>query len=150
MSYEIRLERHLHVTPDVAFHHWVDAEQRRVWYRGDEDDWIVEAATDLRVGGRFIVRWGPAPDDAYQEDGTFEVVDPPHRLVYTSRFTPRTPDEGDPFELRITITFEPEPDGTMLRIVETGYPTAEIRDAFQREGTAQGLAFYERTLPTAP
>ena len=52
MSYDIRLERHLDVAPEVAFHHWVDAEARRNWYRGDEDDWAVEADTDLRVGGR--------------------------------------------------------------------------------------------------
>jgi uncharacterized protein YndB with AHSA1/START domain len=107
----------------------------------------VEAETDLRVGGRFVVRWGPTTDDAYQEDGTFEVVEPPHRLVYTSRFTPRTADEGEPFEVRISVTFEADGDGTMMRLVESGYPTIEIRDAFRRDGTEQGLKFYERTLP---
>ena len=99
MSFDIRLERRLHVSPEVAFHHWVDADERRQWYLGDEDDWVVEAETDLRVGGAFRVRWGPNLDDAYQEDGTFEIVEPPHRVSYTSRFTPRTADEGDPFEL---------------------------------------------------
>jgi uncharacterized protein YndB with AHSA1/START domain len=148
VSYDIRLERRLNVAPDVAFHHWVDADARRDWYRGDEDDWTVEATTDLRVNGRFVVRWGPTNDDAYQEDGTFEVVEPPHRLVYTSRFTPRTAEEGEPFELRVTVTFDADGDGTLLRIVESGYPTIELRDAFMRDGSAQGLDFYERTLPT--
>jgi uncharacterized protein YndB with AHSA1/START domain len=148
MSHDIRLGRRLAVAPEVAFHHWVDAEERRIWYRGDEDDWVVTAQTDLRVGGRFVVRWGPTLDDAYQEDGTFEVVEPPHRLVYTSRFTPRTAAEGAPFELRVAVTFDADGDGTLLRVVESGYPTAEVRDAFLRDGLAQGLDFYERTLPT--
>ena len=29
---EIRLQRVLDTTPDVAFKHWVDAEARRRWY----------------------------------------------------------------------------------------------------------------------
>ena len=32
----------------------------------------------------------------------------------------------------------------------SGYPTSEIRDAYLRNGADQGLAFYERTLPTRP
>lgn len=147
MTYDVVVERRLRASPAVAFHHWVDAEARRHWYRGDEDDWVVTAETDLRVGGRFVVRWGPSATDAYQEDGTFLVVDPPHRLVYTSRFTPRTAAEGEPFELQVTVTFAADGDGTALRLVEAGYPTAELRDAFLRDGAAQGLAFYERTLP---
>jgi uncharacterized protein YndB with AHSA1/START domain len=148
MTYEIRLHRRLDVTPDVAFHHWVDADERRRWYRGDEPDWVVDAATDLRVGGRYYVRWGPTLEQAYQEEGIFEVVDPPHRLVYTSRFTPIAAHEGAPLDLRVTVIFHPDGDGTLLTLVESGYPTIDIRDAFLRNGADQGLVFYERTLPS--
>jgi uncharacterized protein YndB with AHSA1/START domain len=147
MNDDIRLRRRLDVTPDVAFHHWVDAEERRRWYQGDEPDWVVEAATDLRVGGHFYVRWGPTSDRAYQEDGIFRVVDPPHRLVYTSRFTPIAGGEEAPLELLVTVTFQADQDGTLLELIESGYPTPEIRDAFLRNGADQGLAFYERTFP---
>lgn len=84
------------MTPDGAFRHWVDADERRRWYQGDEPDWVVDAATDLRVGGRNYVHWGPTPEQVYQEEeeDIFEVVDPPNRLVYTSRFTPIAADEG--------------------------------------------------------
>jgi uncharacterized protein YndB with AHSA1/START domain len=150
MIYEIRVQRRLRVSPDVAFHHWVDADERRRWYQGDEPDWVVDAATDLRVGGRYFVRWGPTPERAYQEDGVFEVVEPPNRLVYTSRFTPMTPDEGPPLELRVFVTLRPDGDGTLLELVESGYPTEEIRDAFLRNGIGQGLDFFERTLPSHP
>ena len=108
---------------------------------------VVDAATDLRVGGHYFVRWGPTPEQAYREEGTFEVVHPPNRLVYTSRFTPMTKDEGAPLELRVSVTFQADGDGTLLELVETGYPTAEIRDAFLRNGADQGLAFFERSLP---
>ena len=149
MSYDISVERHLRATPTAAFRHWVDPDARRVWYRGDEDDWVVHAETDLRVGGRFLVRWGPSLEDAYQEEGVFEVVDAPHRLVYTSRFTPRSPSEGDAFVLRVQVTFSDTGGGTLLRLSESGFPTAEVRDAFRRDGASQGLDYFERSLTTA-
>ncbi len=148
MSHDIRLVRRLEVTPDVAFHHWVDANERRRRYQGDQPEWVVDAATDLRVGGRFYVRWGPTSDQAYQEDGVFEVVDRPNKLVYTSRFTPIAADEAAPLDLRVTVTFQPVGDGTLLELVESGFPTDDVRDAFLRDGADQGLAFYERTLPS--
>ena len=46
------------------------------------------------------------------------------------------------------ITFHADGDGTLLELVEAGYPTEEVRDAFLRDGAAQGLSFYERTLPS--
>ncbi len=149
MTLEIRLRRHLDVNPEVAFHHWVDAGQRRRWYQGDEPDWVVEAATDLRVGGSYFVLWGPTAERAYREEGTFELVDPPHRLVYTSRFIPMSEDEGPAVDLRVSVTFQSDAGGTLLELVETGFPTTEIRDAFLRNGADQGLAFYERTLPNS-
>lgn len=146
MTYDIQVERHLNAAPEAAFRHWVDPAARRNWYRGDEDDWIVEAATDLRVGGHFYVRWGPTADDAYQEDGMFEIVDPPHRLVYSSRFTPRPSEDGAAFELRVIVMFDVDGAGTLLRLNESGFPTVEIRDAFLRDGATQGLDFYQRSL----
>lgn len=143
MSFDIRVERHLDVTPGEVFHHWTDDEARRDWYCGDEDNWVVHSHNDLRVGGRFVVRWGPTAEDAFQEAGTFEVIDQPRRPAYTSRFTPRTPDEGDPFQLHVTVTFDPDGDGTLLTLVESGYPTEGIRDAFLRDGAAQGLEFFD-------
>ena len=92
--------------------------------------------------------WGPPPNRAYQEQGVFEVVDPPHRLVYTSRFTPIAADEGAPLDLHVTVTFQPDGDGTLLDFVESGYPTIDIRNEFLRNGADQGLVFYERTLPS--
>ncbi len=55
---DIQLERVVNATPEVAFKRWVDAEARRQWY-APEDGWIVEAETDLRVGGNGESCSGP-------------------------------------------------------------------------------------------
>ena len=122
--------------------------ERRRWYQGDEPNWVVDAATDLRVGGRFSVRWGPTTGQAYQEEGVFEVVDPPNQVVYTSRFTPIGPTKEHLLTYASPSPANPDGDGTLLTPVESGHPTIEIRDAFLRNGADQGLGFYERTLPS--
>src|SRR5207253_3031720 len=95
-SRDIRLQRLIDTTPDVAFRHWVDADARRRWYAPDPG-WTAEAETDLRVGGAWRVRFGPTPEEMYLAQGVFEEVDPPRRLVYSSVF--RYPD-GRSFETR--------------------------------------------------
>jgi uncharacterized protein YndB with AHSA1/START domain len=141
---EIRLQRVLDTTPDVAFEHWVDAAQRRRWY-APEDGWIVEAETDLRVGGTWRVLFGPAPDEMYLEHGVFEEVDPPHRVVYSTLY--EFPDGRPPFETHVTVTFEGREGGTLLTVLDTGYPSDEQR-ASHESGWGGFLDAFERTLPS--
>ena len=103
MSFDIRLERLLDTTPDVAFHHWIDADARRRWYQGDEHDWVVDAHTDLRVGGGFWGDMGAHTGTRLPRKGVFLVVEPRHRLVYSSRFTTMTRAEGEAFEVQVTV-----------------------------------------------
>jgi hypothetical protein len=48
----------------------------------------------------------------------------------------------------VTVTFEPHAGGTLLTLVETGYPSAEVRDMVEKEFLPTGLDAYERTLPS--
>jgi uncharacterized protein YndB with AHSA1/START domain len=148
VSFDIRVQRQLATPPEVAFHHWIDADERAAWYCGDNDGWVVEAATDLRVGGTHHIAWGPSPAHMWREEGTFDVVEPPHRLAYTSRHIPPE-DEGPGGEVHVTVTFEANAGGTLLTLVETGYPSAEVRDMVEKEFLPTGLDAYERTLPAA-
>jgi len=60
-----------------------------------------------------------------------------------------SPAEGEPVDLRVDVQFEPDRGGTLLRLIESGYPTEQQRDAALRDGSVQGLDFYQRTLPSA-
>jgi uncharacterized protein YndB with AHSA1/START domain len=139
---DIRLERFFNASPDAAFKHWVDADARRRWY-APEDGWIVEAETDLRVGGAWRVLFGPRRDEMYLEHGVFEEIDPPHRLVYTTRY--EYPDGRPSYETRVTVTFEARQDGTLLTLLDTGYPNEEQRSA-NESGWPDFLDAFERTL----
>jgi uncharacterized protein YndB with AHSA1/START domain len=141
-GFDIRLERVIDALPEAAFHHWVDPVARRGWY-APEEGWIVEAETDLRVGGAWNVSFGPTQDEMYRDEGVFAVVDPPHRLEYNAIM--RFPDGGS-FETHITVTFEATRDGkTRFTLLDRGYPSEEQRDEHE-SGWPLFLDAFERTL----
>jgi uncharacterized protein YndB with AHSA1/START domain len=143
MSFDIRIQRLIDVPPRVAFHHWVDANARHSWYAPDEGSVVAEATTDLRVGGSYRVSvLGPTGDPMYTEEGIFEAIDAPHRLVYKQVM--HLPD-GSSVETQVTVTFEARDGKTLLTVLDVGYPTEEVRDEFQR-GWPDFLDAYERSL----
>lgn len=141
-GHEIRLQRMLHATPEAVFNHWVDAAAQRRWY-APVDGWIIEAHTDLRVGGTCRVQFGPHPDEMYVEHGVFEEVDRPHRLVYTTRH--EFPDGRAPFDTRVTVTCESHGEGTLLTVIDSGYPNEELRAQYE-DGWPHFLDAFQRTL----
>jgi uncharacterized protein YndB with AHSA1/START domain len=142
-SHDIRLQRVIDTTPELAFQHWVDADARSQWYAPDDGDAVSESSADVRVGGSYRTTVvGPTGEERYRDEGVFEVVDPPHRLVYTG--TMHVPDGGK-FETRVTVTFEERDGKTLLTLLDEGYPTAAARDSFE-SGWPDFLDAYQRTL----
>jgi uncharacterized protein YndB with AHSA1/START domain len=118
------VERWFDATPDEVFDAYTDPAAQREWYQ-DQPGWIVQAACDLRVGGRWTVAFGPPGAEPYRETNVFEQVDRPRRLVYTSRVT--MPD-GSSFDTGMEVTFQERDGRTRMTIVHTGFPSAELRD----------------------
>lgn len=142
-GFDIRFERVVNATPEGAFRHWVDPEALRRWYAPD-DSWIVETAeADLRVGGAWRVRFGPTPEEMYVERGVFEEVDPPHRVIYTT--VHEFPDGRPSFQTLVTVTFEPRGDRTLLTLLDTRYPSEELRETYE-EGWPEFLDRFEAAL----
>ena len=148
MTYDIRVERLLNTTPELAFHQWISAEGRKQWYTGEQSDWVADAETDLRVGGTYWVTWGPIGSSTpWREEGTFVEVDAPNRLVYDSLATP-PPDEGEPLTTRVTMTFEDRAGKTLVTLHEAGYPTEELRDMIE-PFVVEGVEYFARSIPGA-
>ncbi len=125
---ELRMTRSLPATPDEVFDAYTDPEKQKVWFTIlDEHPGIVEITTDLRVGGQQVAVWGPDADTLFRETQTFLEIERPHRLVTES--TGSSPD-GMTMTTRIELTFEAEGDGTLVTVVQTGFPVPEVRDFF--------------------
>jgi uncharacterized protein YndB with AHSA1/START domain len=131
MTLDLRMQRHLPAQPEDVFDAYTDAEKQKIWFSIlDEQPGIVEIEVDLRVGGRQTAVWGPDRDTLFRETQTFVEIDRPHRLVTDS--TGSGPD-GMTMSTRIEITFEAVDEGTLMTVMQSGFPVPEVRDFFVGE-----------------
>ena len=126
MSHDLRLERVYDADPEIVFDAFTDPDAQKELY-ADAPDWIVEAECDLRAGGRWSIAFGPPGDTPAREVSIFQVVDRPRRLVYASTMT--MPD-GSSVATHLQVTFEEEGGRTRLTIVQSGFPSPQLRDEF--------------------
>ena len=93
----------------------------RVWTALTRPDqlsaWFgTQATIDLRPGGEVIFRWDGSTGPRGAARGVIEAVEPPHRFAFRWQPSP------DAVEMtRVEFTLEPHPEGTRLRLVESGF-----------------------------
>jgi uncharacterized protein YndB with AHSA1/START domain len=138
---QLSLERLVDAPPEAVFDAFVDPDAQHDLY-ADAPDWIVESECDLRVGGRWSITFGPPGREPARELNVFDVIERPRLLVYASTMT--MPD-GTSLETNMRVTFEPDGDKTRLTVVQSGFPTAELRDDFT-SGWASILDALERVV----
>lgn len=126
MSHELKLERVFDAAPEVVFDAFTDPDAQQELY-AEAPDWIVRSECDLRVGGRWTIEFGPPGATPAREVCMFEVVERPGRLVYTSTMT--LPD-GSSVDTRTQVSFDEDHGQTRVTIVQSRFPTAELRDEF--------------------
>lgn len=78
-----------------------------------------EAELDLRPGGRAFFRWEELDEESV---ATIVVVDPPHRFSF--RWGMYGVPADDAPQTLVEFTLEPVPEGTRLRLVESGFAQA--------------------------
>ncbi|WP_240742073.1 SRPBCC family protein [Micromonospora zingiberis] len=141
---QLRLSRHLPASPEEVFDAYTDPAQQKIWFSIlDEQPGIVEIESDLRVGGTQTAVWGPSRDHLFRETQTFLVIERPHRLVTES--VGSSPD-GSTMTTHIEVTFAADGDGTLVTVVQTGFPAPELRDFFAEKAWAGAFARIEAYL----
>jgi uncharacterized protein YndB with AHSA1/START domain len=126
VSHDLKLERVFDAVPEVVFDAFTDPDAQRELY-AEAPDWIVRSECDLRVGGRWTIEFGPPGGTPAREVCVFEVVERPRRLVYTSTMTMPS---GSSLDTRTQVSFDADDGQTRVTIVQSGFPTAELRDEF--------------------
>lgn len=115
----LTLKRRYDAAPEAVFDAWTDADRLRQWFLPGDIKALPVVEVDARVGGRFrIVMQGE--EGEYDHTGEYRVVDRPAKLVFTWH-SPATQFR----ESVVTITFEPDGDGTALTLVHEGLPDAD-------------------------
>jgi uncharacterized protein YndB with AHSA1/START domain len=134
MAFPDRIERTIHL----------NCAQREVWLALTTSSglsaWFGERASiDLRPGGAATMTFA----GGMTVDMRVERVEEPTVFAYTWRL-PDLPDD-DPRRTYVEFTLEPEGDGTLLRVVETGFaqlPADTRRESYDShsEGWSRELA----------
>jgi uncharacterized protein YndB with AHSA1/START domain len=121
VSPDISLQRWFDASQDVVFDAYTDPDAQRA-LRAGTLDWIVESECDLRVGGEWIIRFGPA-SAPYIERNVFHTIERPHRLVYAS--TTESPD-GSHVESLMEISLQWLDGRTLLTLTQRGLPSGDV------------------------
>jgi uncharacterized protein YndB with AHSA1/START domain len=137
MSYELTVERVFEASAEEVFDAFTDANAQREWmgYPADPSS-ILETECDPRVGGEWVAAWGDSRDELYRETNVFQVFDRPRRLVMA---TTTTSPDGGRLDTTTEVWFREQDGKTRMTVVQSGFPTAEIRDYFQTTAWAGAL-----------
>lgn len=81
------------------------------------------------MGGLSTITFGPSNSHLYRHRHAIEVLDRPRRLVLAT--TESRPDRSS-FAFAIEFTFEPQDDRTLVTMIQSGFPAAELRDEHGR------------------
>jgi uncharacterized protein YndB with AHSA1/START domain len=122
---EVILTRSLRHPPAKVFEAWSRAEQLERWLKPGRDV-RMKAQVDCRVGGGLTFTFFNTDGTINRVEGSYLVVRPPERLVFTwtwkSREVPAgtvplpMPVDSIGVETLVTVDFAARPDGTLLTI----------------------------------
>jgi uncharacterized protein YndB with AHSA1/START domain len=129
MTYELKIERLFDAPPEVVFDTLVDPEAQEEIFGDQVAEWsLLESEIDLRVGGTWITVIGPSDGQADRLTSVFTEVDRPHRLAW--ELSMYVGDWGRTIDSSVVVTFEEQDGKTLLTIVQGGFETEDVRDAY--------------------
>jgi uncharacterized protein YndB with AHSA1/START domain len=121
-TFDLSVDHEIAAPPEDCFDAFV------ALYDSDRPAWVTESDLDLRVGGRWHVRFHPAPDPPFREERTVTDVQRGRELGYHARIQD---DEGhERFATQVLVTFEPTRGGTRVALHQSGFEDAATRDEF--------------------
>ena len=129
MTEDLRFERIINAPPAIVFEAFTSPGGQEAFYGQDDPGWIVESACELRVGGAWDVTFGQTRDQLYRHRHVFQAIDRPRRLLLaTTEFRV----DGSRIDFTTEFTFARRDGRTLMTMIQTGFPTAELRDEHAR------------------
>jgi uncharacterized protein YndB with AHSA1/START domain len=105
------------------FEAWTQPDQLRAWW-GPRPVTCSGAEVDLRVGGHYRIDNVLPDGQTLTIEGEFQVVEAPHRLVYTWR-------AGEDRVSRVTVRFEPRDEATEVIVIHEQIPSETVRESHE-------------------
>lgn len=120
----LQLRRTFAAPREKVFRAWTDPEALKQWF-GAPGCKTETAEVDLRIGGRYRLGVRLPDQQLLTKFGTYEVIEPPQRLVMTWAWEPA---EEDARETRVSVNFLEQGAQTEVVLTHELLPNKEIRD----------------------
>jgi uncharacterized protein YndB with AHSA1/START domain len=124
----LTLVRRIAARPAIVFDALTTAEGIAHWW-GPDGGPVLIAETDVRVGGRFRVRFRMLDGSEHESSGEYLEVRSPQRLVMSWRWLCG---EEDPNESRVEIDLRPIAGGTELTLTHSALFSEETRRSHEQ------------------
>jgi uncharacterized protein YndB with AHSA1/START domain len=119
----VNLARLIPAPQAVVFRAWTDPAELRRWW-GPPGFSCPSAEIDLRVGGRYRIAMQPPDGEVIYLSGTFKLIEPPRRLVYSWRWEAA----AEPVETLVTVEFHARGQATEIVLHHRLFADAAVRD----------------------
>jgi len=121
----LEMERLIPAPPERVFEYWTEPELVAKWF-GPGDFDVPTSQLDLRPGGKWRTTIRSPEGTLRTVSGVYNTIEPPRRLVFTWAWDDDNGIRGH--ETQVTVTLEPTPGGTRLRLVQEDFQNREVRD----------------------
>jgi uncharacterized protein YndB with AHSA1/START domain len=120
----LTLKRRLNAPPSKVFAAWTDPEKLAHWFGpADTVAGSSSAELDVKVGGRFRIRFSTANGEQHEVGGVYREVTPDQRLVFTWAWR-STPER----ESLVTVALKPDGAATLLTLTHEQFFDQAARD----------------------
>jgi len=130
----LRISRLFHARRETVFRAWSSAEHVKRWF-APEGCAVLEAAVEMRVGGKFDLNMRSPDGTIHWLRGTFVEIVPGTRLVLDMRIDDSA---GAPlFRAYTELNLADAPGGTQMDVVQT-YTLIDLSKAWMVKGAPEG------------
>jgi uncharacterized protein YndB with AHSA1/START domain len=136
----LTLKRRLKASPARVFAAWTDPQKIVRWFGPAETtDGSIEAEMDVRVGGRYRIRFKTEDGERHEVGGVYREVVPDSRLQFSWAWH-STPER----QSLVTVTVARDGDGAILTLHHEQFFDEKARDGHERgwTGTMERLERY--------
>lgn len=136
----VTFTRHYKATPEKVWRAWTDPQAIAQWFGPDDGGVVSVAEMDVRVGGRYHIRFGVPGEDEHDVSGVYSEVVPHQKLVFSWAWK-STPERVS----RVTVVLQAEAAGTELIFRHEQFFDQAARDRHQ-QGWVGAFAKLDRLL----
>lgn len=127
---ELRITRRYPVAAEKVWRAWTDPQALSAWFGPGAANSVLVADLDVRVGGRYRIRFRTPDGEEHEVAGVYEEVVPQRKLVFSWAWH-STPERVS----RVRIELRPEEGGTVLELLHDRFVDDQARANHERGWT---------------